>query len=184
MKSRLIILTVMMAAFVSQSCEKFLEEAFPENRARSQMCLVVARSDGKLNDEDFARLLALTRFLPGPVSSQLGFAIGRLRGGVAGAVVAALEENNMSADDVDWLVPHQANKRIIDSVGRALKFPEDKVMVTIQKYGNTTHATIPLCLWEYENQLKKGDNIILTAFGGGFTWGSIYLKWAYTANNQ
>lgn len=99
-------------------------------------------------------------------------------------VAQVMERNGITNDSLTWLVPHQANKRIIDSVGRALKLSEDKVMVTIQKYGNTTNATIPLCLWEYENQLKKGDNIVLTAFGGGFTWGSIYLKWAYTANNQ
>lgn len=87
--------------------------------------------------------------------------------------------NNLSAEDVAWLVPHQANKRIIDATAERAGLPEEKVMVNIHKYGNTTSATIPMCLWEWENQLKKGDNLILAAFGGGFTWGSVYLKWAY-----
>ncbi len=90
-----------------------------------------------------------------------------------------LERNDLTVDDVNWLVPHQANLRIINSVGEMLGIPQEKVMINIYKYGNTTAGTIPLCLWEYEPQLKKGDNIILTAFGGGFTWGSILIKWAY-----
>jgi 3-oxoacyl-[acyl-carrier-protein] synthase-3 len=90
-----------------------------------------------------------------------------------------MKKNNLLADDVAWLVPHQANKRIIDATARRMGVSDDKVMLNIQKYGNTTNGTIPLCLWEWENQLKKGDNVILAAFGGGFTWGSIYLKWAY-----
>ena len=93
-----------------------------------------------------------------------------------------MNRNNLTADDVSWLVPHQANKRIIDATARRMGVGEDKVMLNIQRYGNTTNATIPLCLWEWENQLNKGDNIILAAFGGGFTWGSIYLKWAYDSN--
>lgn len=87
--------------------------------------------------------------------------------------------NQLTADDIAWLVPHQANKRIIDATAERAGLPEEKVMVNIHKYGNTTSGTIPLCLWEWENQLKKGDNLILAAFGGGFTWGSVYLKWAY-----
>ena len=93
-----------------------------------------------------------------------------------------MERNNLTSDDVAWLVPHQANKRIIDATARRMGVGDDKVMLNIQKYGNTTNGTIPLCLWEWENQLNKGDNIILAAFGGGFTWGSIYLKWAYDTN--
>lgn len=89
-----------------------------------------------------------------------------------------LKQNQLSPDDITWLVPHQANMRIIEATGRRMGVPAEKVMVNIQKYGNTTNATIPLCLWDYEGQLKKGDNIILTAFGGGFTWGAIWLKWA------
>lgn len=90
-----------------------------------------------------------------------------------------MEKNNLTGDDVAWLVPHQANKRIIDATARRMGVGTDKVMLNIQKYGNTTNGTIPLCLWEWENKLEKGDNLILAAFGGGFTWGSIYLKWAY-----
>ena len=87
--------------------------------------------------------------------------------------------NNLTGDDVSWLVPHQANKRIIDATSRRMNLPQDKVMLNIHRYGNTTSATLPLCLFDYENQLKKGDNIVFAAFGGGFTWGSMYVKWAY-----
>ena len=90
-----------------------------------------------------------------------------------------MAKNNLTGDDIAWLVPHQANKRIIDATARRMGVGTDKVMLNIQKYGNTTNGTIPLCLWEWEDKLKKGDNIVLAAFGGGFTWGSIYLKWAY-----
>ena len=90
-----------------------------------------------------------------------------------------MNNNNLSGDDVAWLVPHQANKRIIDATARRMGVGNEKVMLNIEKYGNTTNATIPLCLWDWENQLNKGDNIILAAFGGGFTWGSIFIKWAY-----
>ena len=93
-----------------------------------------------------------------------------------------LEKNNLTGDDVAWLVPHQANLRIIDATANRMGLDPSKVMINIQKFGNTTNGTIPLCLWEWENKLKKGDNIILAAFGGGFTWGSIYLKWAYDGN--
>ncbi|PPL01252.1 beta-ketoacyl-ACP synthase III [Parapedobacter indicus] len=98
---------------------------------------------------------------------------------MADVAAEIMERNQLTADDVTWLVPHQANKRIIDATADRMGLSEDKVMVNIQRYGNTTAGTIPLCLWEWENQLKKGDNIILAAFGGGFTWGSVYLKWAY-----
>jgi 3-oxoacyl-[acyl-carrier-protein] synthase-3 len=90
-----------------------------------------------------------------------------------------MERNNLKGDDIAWLVPHQANKRIIDATANRMGVGTEKVMLNIQKYGNTTNGTIPLCLWEWENKLKKGDNLVLAAFGGGFTWGSIYLKWAY-----
>ncbi|MEY4610140.1 MAG: Beta-ketoacyl-[acyl-carrier-protein] synthase [Bacteroidota bacterium] len=90
-----------------------------------------------------------------------------------------MERNDLTGDDVRFLVPHQANKRIIDATANRMGIGEDKVMLNIQKYGNTTAATIPLCLWDYEKQLKKGDNLILAAFGGGFTWASAYVKWAY-----
>jgi len=90
-----------------------------------------------------------------------------------------MERNNLKSEDVAWLVPHQANKRIIDATARRMGLSDEKVMLNIQKYGNTTNGTIPICLWEWESRLRKGENIILAAFGGGFTWGSVYLKWAY-----
>ena len=92
-----------------------------------------------------------------------------------------MEKNDLSSDDVAWLVPHQANLRIIDATANRMGLSKEKVMINIQKYGNTTAGTLPLCLWDYEKQLKKGDNIILSAFGGGFTWGAVYLKWAYNS---
>lgn len=90
-----------------------------------------------------------------------------------------MERNNLSSEDVTWLVPHQANKRIISATANRMGIGEDKVMININRYGNTTNATLPLCLWDYEKQLKKGDNLIFAAFGGGFTWGALYLTWAY-----
>jgi 3-oxoacyl-[acyl-carrier-protein] synthase-3 len=99
--------------------------------------------------------------------------------GMTSTCEEVIRRNKMTIDDVQWVVPHQANMRIITSVAEHLHVPMEKVMVNIEKYGNTTAGTLPLCLWEYESQLKKGDNIILTAFGGGFTWGALYLKWAY-----
>ncbi len=98
---------------------------------------------------------------------------------MADVSVEIMEKNNLSAENVAWLVPHQANLRIIDATARRMGVSKDQVMINIEKYGNTTSATIPLCLWEWEKQLKKGDNIVLAAFGAGFTWGSIYLKWGY-----
>lgn len=98
---------------------------------------------------------------------------------MSNAVKTVISRNNMTVSDVRWLVPHQANRRIIETVAKMADYPMDRVMINIHKYGNTTAGTIPLCLWDYENQLKKGDNVILTSFGGGYTWGAIYLKWAY-----
>jgi 3-oxoacyl-[acyl-carrier-protein] synthase-3 len=89
-----------------------------------------------------------------------------------------MERNNLTSDDVAWLVPHQANKRIIDATAKRMGIDASKVMLNIDRYGNTTNGTLPLCLWDYEDRLKKGDNLIFAAFGGGFTWGAIYLKWA------
>ena len=99
--------------------------------------------------------------------------------GMADISVEIMEKNNLKAEDVAWLVPHQANLRIIEATARRMGLTREKVMINIERYGNTTSATIPLCIWEWENQLKKGDNLILSAFGGGFTWGAIWLKWAY-----
>lgn len=92
-----------------------------------------------------------------------------------------MEKNNLKSEDIAWLVPHQANLRIIEATGRRMGLPAEKVMINIERFGNTTDATIPLCLWEWEKRLKKGDNIILAAFGGGFTWGAIYVKWGYNS---
>jgi 3-oxoacyl-[acyl-carrier-protein] synthase-3 len=92
-----------------------------------------------------------------------------------------MERNNLKSEDVDWLVPHQANLRIIDATAERMGLPKEKVMINIQRYGNTTAGTLPLCLWDWESQLKKGDKIVLSAFGGGFTWGAVYLTWAYNS---
>lgn len=102
--------------------------------------------------------------------------------GMADVSEQIMKRNNLTHDDVNWLVPHQANKRIIDATANRMDLSEEKVMVNIHKYGNTTSATLPLLLADFEDQLKKGDNLILASFGGGFTWGAIYLKWAYTKN--
>ena len=98
---------------------------------------------------------------------------------MADAAEEIMKRNNLHSDDVAWLVPHQANKRIIDATARRMGVDDSKVMINIDRYGNTTNGTIPLCLWEWEKKLHKGDNIVLAAFGGGFTWGAVYLKWAY-----
>lgn len=99
--------------------------------------------------------------------------------GMADVAADVMERNNLTGDDIAWLVPHQANKRIIDATASRMNVTDEKVMINIEKYGNTTAGTLPLCLWDYESKLKKGDKIILAAFGGGFTWGAMYVKWAY-----
>lgn len=98
---------------------------------------------------------------------------------MADVAAKIMAKNDLIGDDIDWLVPHQANLRIIDATSKRMGLDPSKVMINIQRYGNTTNATIPLCLWEWEKKINKGSNIILAAFGGGFTWGSIYMKWAY-----
>jgi len=90
-----------------------------------------------------------------------------------------MQKNKLAADDITWLVPHQANRRIIDATANRMGISEDKIMINIDRYGNTTNGTIPLLLWDYENKLKQGDNLVMAAFGGGFTWGALFLKWAY-----
>ena len=99
--------------------------------------------------------------------------------GMADVSAEIMEKNKLKGDDIAWLVPHQANKRIIEATANRMGLASERVMLNIQKYGNTTAGTIPLCLWDYEKQMKKGDNIIISTFGAGFTWGAIYLKWAY-----
>ena len=98
---------------------------------------------------------------------------------MADVAAEIMDRNNLTGTDVDWLVPHQANLRIIDATANRMELDKEKVMVNIAKFGNTTAGTIPLCLWEWEEKLNKGDNVIMAAFGGGFTWGAIYVKWAY-----
>ena len=100
---------------------------------------------------------------------------------MADVAAKIMERNDLTHDDVNWLVPHQANKRIIDATANRMGLDNEKVMMNIHRYGNTTSATLPLLLFDYEKQLKKGDNLVFAAFGGGFTWGSIYLKWAYNS---
>lgn len=100
------------------------------------------------------------------------------------ACVAIAERNHLTKDTIDWIVPHQANLRIIDAVAHQLEVPHEKILINIQRYGNTSAGTLPLCLWDFEDKLKKGDNIIFTAFGAGFTWGALYMKWAYDGKKQ
>ncbi|MFK7808981.1 MAG: beta-ketoacyl-ACP synthase III [Saprospiraceae bacterium] len=99
--------------------------------------------------------------------------------GMETTIKEVMQRNNLTNDDIDWLIPHQANIRIIKSVADACDFPMEKVLINIEKYGNTTAGTLPLCLWDFESKFKKGDKILLTAFGGGFTWGTTYLVWGY-----
>ena len=103
---------------------------------------------------------------------------------MADVSVEVMKRNHIKPDELTWLVPHQANMRIIEAVARRMGIKKEQVMLNIEKYGNTTAATIPLCLWEWEPLLKKGDKLILAAFGGGFTWGSLYLKWAYDGKTE
>lgn len=100
------------------------------------------------------------------------------------ACVAIAERNHLTKDTIDWIVPHQANLRIIDAVAHQLEVPHEKILINIQRYGNTSAGTLPLCLWDFEDKLKKGDNIIFTAFGAGFTWGALYMKWAYDGKKR
>lgn len=101
--------------------------------------------------------------------------------GMADVSYELMQRNNLTSDDIAWLVPHQANLRIIDATASRMGLPKEKIMINIQKYGNTTAGTLPLCLWEWEKKLKKGDNLIMAAFGGGFTWGATWIKWAYNS---
>jgi 3-oxoacyl-[acyl-carrier-protein] synthase-3 len=98
--------------------------------------------------------------------------------------VEIAEKNHLDKDSIDWVIPHQANMRIIDAVASRLELPLDKVLINIDRYGNTSAATLPLCIWDFESKLKKGDNLIFTAFGAGFTWGAVYVKWGYGEKKQ
>tara|TARA_B100000768_G_scaffold46344_1_gene45135 strand:- start:8534 stop:9532 length:999 start_codon:yes stop_codon:yes gene_type:complete len=132
---------------------------------------------GSVNPASYATIDAKQHYIHQEGQTVFKFAVK----GMADVSEEIMKKNNLTGDDIAWLVPHQANKRIIDATANRMGVGTDKVMLNISKYGNTTNGTIPLCLWEWESQLNKGDNIILAAFGGGFTWGSIYLKWAYNS---
>jgi len=133
------------------------------------------KAGGSLKPASHETVDAREHFIYQEGQTVFKYAVSRM----ADVATEVLKRNNITADDVTWLVPHQANMRIIDATARRLGINQDKVMINIQKYGNTTAATLPLCLYDWEDKLKKGDNIILAAFGAGFTWGAIYLKWAY-----
>ena len=133
------------------------------------------KAGGSVKPASYATIDAKEHFIHQEGQTVFKFAVK----GMADVSAEIMERNNLTGDDVAWLVPHQANKRIIDATANRMGVGTEKVMLNIQRYGNTTNGTIPLCLWEWEKQLNKGDNIILAAFGGGFTWGSVYLKWAY-----
>ena len=135
------------------------------------------KAGGSVKPASVESVLAKEHFVYQEGQSVFKFAVK----GMADVSFELMERNNLTADDIAWLVPHQANLRIIDATANRMGLPKEKVMINIQKYGNTTAGTLPLCLWEWENQLKKGDNIILAAFGGGFTWGATWVKWAYNS---
>lgn len=133
------------------------------------------KAGGSVKPATVETVLAKEHFVYQEGQSVFKFAVK----GMADVSYELMQRNNLTAEDIAWLVPHQANLRIIDATANRMSLPKEKVMINIQKYGNTTAGTLPLCLWDWEKQLKKGDNIILAAFGGGFTWGATWLKWAY-----
>ena len=137
--------------------------------------LLHMKAGGSLKPASYESVASKEHFIFQEGQSVFKFAVK----GMADVSAELLEKNNLTGDDIAWLVPHQANKRIIDATADRMGLSHDKVMLNIQKFGNTTAATIPLCLWEWESRLKKGDNIVLAAFGGGFTWGATLVKWAY-----
>ncbi len=137
--------------------------------------LLHMKAGGSLKPASYESVAAKEHYIFQEGQSVFKFAVK----GMADVSAELLEKNKLTGDDIAWLVPHQANKRIIDATADRMGLSHDKVMLNIQKFGNTTAATIPLCLWEWESRLKKGDNIVLAAFGGGFTWGATLVKWAY-----
>ncbi len=136
------------------------------------------KAGGSLKPPTFETVAAREHFVYQDGKTVFKFAVN----GMADVSAQIMERNNLKPDDVAWLVPHQANLRIIDATAERMGIDKEKVMINIERYGNTTNGTLPLCLWEWEKKLKKGDNIVLAAFGGGFTWGAIYIKWAYNSN--
>jgi len=135
------------------------------------------KAGGSVKPSSFETVAAKEHFVYQEGQAVFKFAVTKM----ADVAAEVMEKNSLKPDDVSWLVPHQANLRIIEATARRMGLKKEKVMINIERYGNTTGGTIPLCLWEWEKQMKKGDNIILAAFGGGFTWGAIWLKWAYNS---
>ena len=133
------------------------------------------KAGGSLKPASVETVMAKEHFAYQEGQSVFKFAVK----GMADVSAELLERNKLTGDDIAWLVPHQANLRIVDATANRMGLSKDKVMINIEKYGNTTAATIPLCLWEWESKLKKGNNLVLAAFGGGFTWGATLVKWAY-----
>lgn len=133
------------------------------------------KGGGSVKPASFETVAAKEHFIYQEGQQVFKFAVTNM----AGVSMDVMKRNGLSSEDVNWLVPHQANLRIIEATARRMGIRKDQVMINIEKYGNTTSGTIPLCIWEWEDQLKKGDNLILSAFGGGFTWGAVYVKWAY-----
>lgn len=136
---------------------------------------LIQRGGGSVNPPTYATIDARLHHITQEGQPVFKFAVTKM----ADVSAEIMERNGLSSNDVAYLVPHQANKRIIDATARRMGVGEEKVMMNIHRYGNTTAATIPLCLWDFENQLKRGDNLVLAAFGGGFTWGSVWVKWGY-----
>ncbi len=136
------------------------------------------KAGGSLRPASVETVLAKQHYIHQEGQLVFKFAVTRM----ADVCFELMQKNKLNADDISWLVPHQANLRIIDATAKRMNLPIEKVMINIQKYGNTTAATLPLCLWDWQKKLKKGDNIILAAFGGGFTWGATWVKWAYDTN--
>jgi len=133
------------------------------------------KAGGSVKPATVETVMAKEHFVYQEGQSVFKFAVKNM----ADVAAEIMERNNLTADSVNWLVPHQANKRIITATADRMQLAPEKVMVNIERYGNTTNGTLPLCLWEWESKLHKGDNIVLAAFGGGFTWGSTYIRWAY-----
>jgi len=133
------------------------------------------KAGGSVKPASHATVDAKEHFVYQEGQAVFKFAVTRM----ADIAVEIMKKNHLTSDDIAWLVPHQANMRIIEATARRMGIKKEQVMINIERYGNTTGGTIPLCLWEWEPQLKKGDNLILAAFGGGFTWGSVWVKWAY-----
>ena len=138
------------------------------------LCL---KAGGSLRPASYETIKNKEHFIYQEGSSVFKFAVTNM----ADVSEDIMQKNNLSSNDIAYLVPHQANKRIIDATSNRMGIGPEKVLLNIERYGNTTAGTIPLCFWDFEKKFKKGDNIILAAFGGGFTWGSVYLKWSYNS---